>query len=1579
MNKEDSFYKILLYFMTAVMLLVPAVFVSAQEAGGLPARVTQEQIDAALLDLSSSVGQPIGSVEEAKIICRDERFLDDCARIGSTHNLYRPEEKRQVDAMLSEFTGTIVKDLEACINEECLITVANRLAQRVAARNPSAARALELTPSKINEKKVIIDTAREIGVSLDECRAIDPDTARVELLRACARLAKDGRVRAVLSEEKKKAADFNDKIFEAQDQGLFSGCGDGTLDGCGKFCFDAGKIKQGESAIPAICFNLARTVFKDEGGEQALRDAYGRANREVIQAEEFYKKRAENIVFTTDDGRRLTDSKAIGSYLEAEAKRGNVAAVERGMNFMVVNGFVKPEDREFVLRMVRKVSEQGAELDFGRCESDPAACQEFIHEEDQTGFAEFDRFESIMNRHISLLGLDPAACRRGDPNVLGSCQEGIRRALLEVDTISWRSPDVKRVIEEVRSKVNQGKKLIEKRDQFLQVLETEGGPGECRTIEACTRYCSDSAHGAECLAVGAKLGVFDKDEIVERYQRFSEQVQGPYPGFVPVSRAGVPPGQIPGFTAPGPGFSPPPGVQPYYPGPVRREVSSECLRAIEEGDFVRARDACRFERPTPPPVVCPAIAPVACGAGEFPREIIGSNNCPAATCIPVPTSYICPSLPTVDPEECRRTGGQPQISYSSPQCGTYWSCRYPTATPIYTPTYTPSYTPIYTPAYSPSYTPTYTPTYTPFYSPIYTPGGAPACSNGADDDNDGFIDYPADTGCYGANDTTEYPYPSGGGCWNYTSQSACTAAAGCVWYQQGVNNHPDTHCDDSAHGGGTPPGGTNCAPYGSGWHSMDSSGRCFNTSMSEYREANGSGPYSCTGPSTPVYGCTGGATSCTSQTSSATCLSPCVWYGTYCALTLPSPSPGGGGCPSSVLTLLGSGCHWMFTDQTGSPVYCNGPMTQSARSGDTVVTPGCQSPGTSPWPSPTYSPYPSPSPSPSPIGCTTYGNTSTCINNGCAWMANSCVSPSLIQGSCLGWMEAPLVLGGACHRMYGAYFDGAMTKKLLVDAPEGTWPTPCSPTGLACAQTVPGAPTPSPTPSPVPTPTSMPSPSPGTGGSCPSWMLAESVLGSGCHNMGNGYFNGAMTKYLYSNAIQGTATVECTVAYISGCTTGGGGGTTSCSQYGSGWHVMDSSGRCFNTSMSEYREANGSGPYTCTAVNTPVLGCSGGGSGGSPTPNSSNVGTQTYAGSSTSCPCWTNFCPSTTASSQGSYCAGNFYNIQFCAWQAGTTHLAPGNYTTTACPSGGGGGSTQCSNGIDDDNDGLIDYPADTGCYSSQDTTEAYYASGSCSAYTSSSPCNADSACDWVSSINACRYFGSYENEVPNGCSNGIDDDGDGLIDGADPACSGGSGSCTTTENNLLASYGGGCHYMSGNVAFNGAMTYYVSGGAAVSCAATWVSGCSGGGYYPSPSPSPGGGGIQCSNGVDDDNDGFINYPADTGCYGPEDTTESYDGGGPYQSPSPYPSPSPSSCPSGYHSMGDYCMSDSSPGDCQPIGGGAVYQCPGYSPPSSPSPWPSPSPSPGGGGYNPINRNSLIAQITSLVQQLVDLLRLLAR
>lgn len=50
-------------------------------------------------------------------------------------------------------------------------------------------------------------------------------------------------------------------------------------------------------------------------------------------------------------------------------------------------------------------------------------------------------------------------------------------------------------------------------------------------------------------------------------------------------------------------------------------------------------------------------------------------------------------------------------------------------------------------------------------------------------------------------------------------------------------------------------------------------------------------------------------------------------------------------CDSSLITLLGDGCHYMYNDSLGNSIYCNSAMTQSAKKGATAVTQGCSSSG----------------------------------------------------------------------------------------------------------------------------------------------------------------------------------------------------------------------------------------------------------------------------------------------------------------------------------------------------------------------------------------------------------------------------------------------------------------------------------------------------------------------------------------------------------------------------------------------------------------------------------------------------------
>ena len=54
-----------------------------------------------------------------------------------------------------------------------------------------------------------------------------------------------------------------------------------------------------------------------------------------------------------------------------------------------------------------------------------------------------------------------------------------------------------------------------------------------------------------------------------------------------------------------------------------------------------------------------------------------------------------------------------------------------------------------------------------------------------------------------------------------------------------------------------------------------------------------------------------------------------------------TPPPSTSSCSSSLIALLGTDCHYMYTDSAGKSIYCDGSMTKSAKEGDTATTAGC--------------------------------------------------------------------------------------------------------------------------------------------------------------------------------------------------------------------------------------------------------------------------------------------------------------------------------------------------------------------------------------------------------------------------------------------------------------------------------------------------------------------------------------------------------------------------------------------------------------------------------------------------------------
>jgi hypothetical protein len=117
-----------------------------------------------------------------------------------------------------------------------------------------------------------------------------------------------------------------------------------------------------------------------------------------------------------------------------------------------------------------------------------------------------------------------------------------------------------------------------------------------------------------------------------------------------------------------------------------------------------------------------------------------------------------------------------------------------------------------------------------------------------------------------------------------------------------------------------------------------------------------------------------------------------------------------------------------------------------------------------------------------------------------------------------------------------------------------------------------------------------------------------------------------------------------------------------------------------------------------------------------------------------------------------------------------------------------------------------------------------------------------------VSLVLVCVMLAVFVLAAPKACNNGVDDDGDGLVDMADPGCKN-KGDNTETSPNLVCDDGldnDGDTFVDFPV----------------------DSGCS------SPTDTSELGATECDDGVDNDGDTFVDFPADADCSGPLDNVE---------------------------------------------------------------------------------------------------------
>ncbi|MEK7192461.1 MAG: hypothetical protein AAB646_03030, partial [Patescibacteria group bacterium] len=1341
----------------ASALLLPAIFAFGQEADH------EARVDAALGDLSEVYGQKISNVDQAKALCNLERFVTDCAEIGKKHNLFDEEEIKQVDTVLSELKGKAIDDLKNCQDDTCLVSVASKLAERLVKKNAALAKDFDLTPGKVKEKEVIVKTAKDLGVDFETCRSIDPDTASTDILRSCAKLAKHKDVQKYLPEEAKKAAESQDASLGLQ-TALRAGdlqCGDNTIDGCGNYCLNPSPEarKQGVSAIPAVCRGIASRFFGSEGLKQ-LENAYN----QVQQVADYYVKKAENVTFTTADGRTLTDPALIGRYMEEEGKRGNVEAVERGMEFLVGRGFVKPEEKDFALRMVRKIKEKGQEIDFDACRIDPEKCRDFVHENDRGNFRAQDQIHRIIETAIQQRGV-PQARLCSQPQYSETCHEATRSVLPQLRQLAEQSPETRSFVAEIESRFNDSNKGLEARrraeDKFRSGEKFSIGEKTFNSFTEMEAFCREN--GALCLAEAAKNRWVDRDFAAEKYERtFETHYKGPYPRFVPPGPDGLPPGRVPGFVSPGPGFGLPPGIDkeaalkkfkewldnPQGPPPVPTEPRLIIDRSDDPSSkFYIPPDSCpqySYARP--------------CPEGYYKSESRDERGCYVpGECVPIPGyekryRQQPGQLPGVSQAECEQRykegylwNATKNICYRPAVCPATFSSICPNGYRLseVPPWECPSFdrcVPIEQPSYPNSgvylkqlFSGQFN--NTKYSVVVYDPEGVESFS----------VTKPDGTQLYGGNPSCSREVTSGtvtlvepgdfplkakvSDCQKPSSQYLAD-----VWPPSQKPIEPPI-CPSLPTVSECPAGEEKYVTYTS-----RDCGTYYGCRKAQ--------------PSTPVsfpYKFINGYTVNTLAEAKAYCLANGSGSGAGIAAECETKfgvvySTSGSSCDAALKNLLGEGCHQMYTDNSGNYIFCNGPMTKSAKRGDTATTPGCVSPtsGTAQCSDGRDNDSDGQIDYPADTGCYDkydsdegFGNQPTPTDKECAELE------SLIPG-CHQMPESPT-----------ARFNSDMTKYVNI----GTKIVKsCSTDFIAGCS-------PSLTPTPIP------------GSSCDSYSQSTCINTAGCR---------------WNNPVAGTGSPYCSLNNYGDATTCPGFAHSRWDANGKRFCQLNNSSGC-SAVYPEYLDISNYNSYKCPASSSTTA------------PPSPDLREDSVA-----------------------LCADRIDNDRDGMIDGADPSCAP---YVTITPT-----TAQCSDGRDNDGDGLIDYPADTGCYSKEDNDESSVSPSlpvvsTCSSLTTSATCEANASCDWPGSLLRCLQTGAYEDLVSGGCTNGIDDDRDGLIDRADPACSGSTtgggtatGSCTAEQINLL---GSGCHSM-GNAYFDGAMAKYMLPGATAvnNCSTNYISGC---------------------------------------------------------------------------------------------------------------------------------------------------------
>ena len=554
----------------------------------LATTVTAADIPEKLVPLA----QELGCQTSNECALKFDANIEQGIALAQKYNIYTPEQEKVASTFKTEVLEKLNAVSQDNFEEEILI-----LANKILKEKPALAKTMGVTRQTVSAAETIINTVKEAGVDIRTCQKSPEDLSREQLI-ACVKAGnnlsnKGTSVEDYIPKENVKAGEAK-QMLDLENSllaGEYAGLGKIGVEEAGQIC-----LKSGSESI-ADCDQIAQRFFGAEGVKELEK-----ARNKNTKIKEYYQQGLERMELVTPDGQKLIGKGAIRNACDKAFEESNLGLARACGNFAVKNGYATQNEIEDGLKIMENFSQKSQGVKFDDCRFNPESCREFLPDEFRPQFDSQSKIFKIMSESI---GFDPMRCENTfDPDIGKRCLEGAKKALSQIEEIAKNSPEARRIVDEIKSHINEGERMTERRDEFNQDLNRGGmsGPGGCRGPEECFKYCNQPTNSAECISFGAKSQIFDQNTAIQKFNMVNEKFNTPY--FKPIDSEFNQYPQLPqqsdqGFSQypypqqPDQRFNqyPQPPQQPdqrfnqypYLQQPVG--PSPECFAAIRSGDF----------------------------------------------------------------------------------------------------------------------------------------------------------------------------------------------------------------------------------------------------------------------------------------------------------------------------------------------------------------------------------------------------------------------------------------------------------------------------------------------------------------------------------------------------------------------------------------------------------------------------------------------------------------------------------------------------------------------------------------------------------------------------------------------------------------------------------------------------------------------------------------------------------------------------------------------------------------------------------------------------------------------------------